>query len=324
MEIQKLAKWIGIRVAKTTGSGELICYCPFHKGGMEKHPSFGINSEGLWNCFSCGRRGNLVHLVSAMKGITQQAAIRIIERKRLVFAIERKIDLPSWENRYKATKNTVFDENSIGLYDFALTHAKTREYLLERGLTREEMEEWDIRYDKWLKRIVFPIRNSRGRYVGAVGRGDSPRYLFYEGTQKSGCLYGIDKLDENMDYLYVVEGQIDTIRLSRYFTDIPQALTEGNVIGINGSHMSQYQANLITELSDKVILCLDNDDAGKSGTMVAVELLQHRVKLYIVDWSKIKRKGVKDVGDLSHKEMGKLISSTKFYLGEGLYHGKSI
>ena len=61
---------------------ELHCCCPFHN---ESRPSFGINLEtGLFNCFSCKEKGNIVQFVSKMKHITIAESIDFLKTRGYV------------------------------------------------------------------------------------------------------------------------------------------------------------------------------------------------------------------------------------------------
>ena len=61
---------------KISEKGELTCLCPFH---YEEHPSFGINLEtGLYGCFSCGEKGNIVTFIAKMNGITSAEASKML------------------------------------------------------------------------------------------------------------------------------------------------------------------------------------------------------------------------------------------------------
>lgn len=61
----------------TIKGSQLSCCCPFHQ---EKKASFGINLEtGLYNCFSCSEKGNIVKFVSKMKDISILEALTFLQ-----------------------------------------------------------------------------------------------------------------------------------------------------------------------------------------------------------------------------------------------------
>lgn len=109
---------------KISEKGELTCLCPFH---YEEHPSFGINLEtGLYSCFSCGEKGNIVTFVAKMEGITTAEASKLLnagEYSASTYKVEdfaKEKNIPAdylkrvgFSNGYNCVKIAYYDENHI-------------------------------------------------------------------------------------------------------------------------------------------------------------------------------------------------------------------
>lgn len=129
-------------------------------------------------------------------------------------------------------------------------------------------------YDKFRDRIIFPIRDSRGRPIGFGGRvlgDDKPKYLnspetpvFHKGRE----LYGLwewKQSRDRSDRLYVVEGYMDVIALAQH--GVP------NAVATLGTATSEDHARLLFKHVNEVILCFDGDKAGVAAAWRALESL---------------------------------------------------
>lgn len=128
--------------------------CPFHR---EKTPSFMVSPEKqIWHCFGCQEGGDIFSFVMKMEGISFVEALRMLASKA-------GVKLAAQDPKTASRRNMLLDivELSSKYYYKILTEsgqAKTaREYLTERGLTEETIEEWRIGYspDSWDDLIIF-------------------------------------------------------------------------------------------------------------------------------------------------------------------------
>lgn len=127
-------------------------------------------------------------------------------------------------------------------------------------------------YDRFRERVMFPIRDARGRTIGFGGRtlGDGePKYLnspetvlFHKGRELYG-LYEARQAVRNIEQLVVVEGYMDTIALSRNGIDFACATL--------GTATSKDHLNRLFRLSDRVTFSFDGDRAGKKAAWRALE-----------------------------------------------------
>ena len=128
--------------------------CPFHR---EKTPSFMVSPEKqIWHCFGCSKGGDIFSFVMEMEGISFVEALRLLAPKAGVQLKKQDPKLTSQRNRLldiielssKHYHNILLESNSAD---------QARKYLIERGLTEETIEEWQVGYspDSWDDLINF-------------------------------------------------------------------------------------------------------------------------------------------------------------------------
>ncbi|HBO11708.1 MAG TPA: DNA primase [Halieaceae bacterium] len=127
-------------------------------------------------------------------------------------------------------------------------------------------------YDRFRDRVVFPIRDQRGRVVAFGGRvlgDDKPKYLnspetpvFHKGRELYG-LYEARQHNRKLDRLLVVEGYMDVIALAQH--DIR------NAVATLGTATSQTHLERIFRLCPEVVFCFDGDEAGRKAAFRALE-----------------------------------------------------
>ncbi len=134
-------------------------------------------------------------------------------------------------------------------------------------------------YDKFRDRIIFPIRDARGRTVAFGGRllGDGkPKYLNSPETpvyHKGRELYGLHEWRQSRDRsgrLFVVEGYMDVIALHQF--GMP------NVVATLGTATTAEHAQLLFRQVDQAVFCFDGDDAGRRAAWRALESILERLE----------------------------------------------
>ncbi len=155
-------------------------------------------------------------------------------------------------------------------YFKAKGHTETN--LIEAGLVSER-EDGSI-YDKFRHRIIFPIRDGRGRMTGFGGRvldpEDIPKFLNSPQTpvfDKSALLYGLEHARtpiRALDQVVIVEGYLDVIALHQAgFT---------NTVSPMGTALTEHQMRLLKRLTRRFILALDPDAAGDKATLRGLQI----------------------------------------------------
>lgn len=128
------------------------------------------------------------------------------------------------------------------------------------------------RFDFFRNRIMFPIRDRRGRVVGFGGRvleGDGPKYLNSPETRlfrKGHELYGFYEMkqrERTLSQVIIVEGYMDVVALAQY--DIHHA------VATLGTAATKDQLALLFRQSPQIICCFDGDQAGRDAAWRVVE-----------------------------------------------------
>jgi DNA primase len=127
-------------------------------------------------------------------------------------------------------------------------------------------------YDKFRDRVLFPIRDRRGRVIGFGGRvlGDGkPKYLnspetpiFHKGRELYG-LHEAQRANRTLDALIVVEGYLDVIALAQF------GIT--NAVATLGTATTPEHLNQLFKLAPDIVFCFDGDRAGRAAAWKALE-----------------------------------------------------
>ena len=288
---------------KRTGNS-LSGPCPLHGG--ENRTQFRVSLEkNCWNCFgTCKGGGNVLDFVARKQGLTlREAALALCDwfelptQEKLARPARDAGEPPTLEapsnaaRRLKAIKAKAKPdgpsegENAPNKpLGFALQNLDAEHpYLAERGLSAETIAEFGIGYcDKgsMTGRIVVPIHNAEGQLVAYAGRWpgtppdeDTPKYKLPPGFRKAQEVFNLHRaMCEPQDRpLYVVEGFFDCLRLWQHGIR--------RVVALMGSSLSPVQAALIQRVvtsEDRIVVMLDEDDAGRAGRdKVVVRLALH-------------------------------------------------
>src|ERR1700757_1078718 len=160
--------------------------------------------------------------------------------------------------------------------DLLLRHLKTKyaeKLLAESGLVSRE-QNGNRLFDRFRRRITFPIANESGKIVAfgcrALGD-DQPKYLNSPETpiySKSNVLYHLDRAKEALrrsDFAVLVEGYMDAIAVARAGIS--------NVVASCGTSLAEPQIKLLNRFTKRVIVNYDPDTAGQSATERSISLL---------------------------------------------------
>lgn len=311
---------IGGYIPLTQRGKNYLCVCPFHD---DHSPSMSVSAEKqIYKCFSCGETGNVFTFVSKYEGVSFIEAVAIVAAKcglKLsettfnnnftdVNKTEHEImDLAEkfFQNNLKTSfgetamaylkdrgiNNDIIKDFGIGLSldkndalsTLLFKKNYTKEQLLQLGLVN------DINgnlYDTFSRRITFPLYDKDGHIVGFSariyrGEKDTSKYINSRETKlfkKGETLYNYHQardVAKREKEVIVVEGFMDAIRLSN----------EGvkNVVALQGTAMTKNQIQLLKKLRVKVILCLDNDNAGLLATVNNGELLSKEgIEVFVI------------------------------------------
>jgi DNA primase len=161
-------------------------------------------------------------------------------------------------------------------------------------------------YDRFRNRIVFPLKNHRGQMIGFSGRileskknsqRQQPKYINTPETQlyhKSQTLYGFSELFQQIRKkreVIVAEGEFDVISSHQVHVS--------NIVAIKGSALTKDQVKMLSRVADKILLCLDSDEAGIKATKRAIDVAKDlNMDLRVIDLSDIASGRFQDADEL--------------------------
>jgi DNA primase len=159
-----------------------------------------------------------------------------------------------------------------GLLGFLTSKGYDRDQIHEVGLIIER-EDKSGYYDRFRGRLMFPIRDQRGKAIGFGGRilGDGvPKYLNTPQTplfDKSGVLYGLDQAKAGIrtaGEAVIVEGYMDVLMAHQHGIN--------NVVAQMGTALTESQLRLLKRYTQRFVLALDSDVAGDQATLRGLEV----------------------------------------------------
>jgi DNA primase len=185
-------------------------------------------------------------------------AVHYLKGRGLTGEIAKQFDLgfapPGWDNLLKALGET----------------GEQKELLKKSGMLVEN--EAGRIYDRFRDRVVFPIRDQRGRVIAFGGRvlgDDKPKYLnspeteiFHKGRELYG-LFRAKQANRSLDRILVVEGYMDVIALAQHGIN--------NATATLGTATSKAHLERIYRLCPEVVFCFDGDEAGRKAAFRALE-----------------------------------------------------
>lgn len=306
-----LSQVIGKRIAVKRHGREFHACCPFHK---EKTPSFTINDEkGFFHCFGCGAHGDAIGFIKDFEGVSY---VEAVERLAGDFGIEvpkMSREAQEWEKKL----HTIEDVVALAAQWFkeqlqTPAGEQARSYLNERGLNKETVEKFCIgygggsdlkavlmkngiiearlieagllaktedgtTYNRFRGRLIFPIRNARGKVVAFGGRLlpsaqsknaakyiNSPETLLFK---KGEMLFNYDiaaRAARETDSIIVAEGYMDVIALHQ--------AGFANAVAPLGTAVTESQLQLLWRVASEPVMCLDGDSAGLRAMQRAADL----------------------------------------------------
>lgn len=253
----------GLIVAKECGD-EVLVSCPFHD---DTNPSLQINLvSGLAHCFAGCFNGDIVSLLSRATG---KSTLQIM------YDFEEE-DYPLLKRQKRAQQDFVEVIDPIIFKSLGWQLALDNKYLLNRGFSNETIQKWDIMCNDG--QICVPLKDEDWDIVGFVYRNifSEPKYEYNKGFHRKWFLMGLNHFHRiKRDKVIIVEGVFDCVWLFQngYFS-----------VGVLGSDISDFQADLLAKHASSVILCGDNDYAGR--------------KLNRMMRNKCQNRGIKVIGEV--------------------------
>jgi DNA primase len=289
--------------------------CPFHS---EKKPSLFVSpARQIWKCFGCGAGGDMFGFVKQIEGVEFRDALKILASRAGVELKKMSPEMVKWNSEKSrlfdiCELSSKFFETQLWQSEAG---KRVREYLKGRGVNEDSMKKWKIGYapkdwrslmnfligkgykeneiekigviiksqkggfyDRFRKRIMFPIFSLSSQVVGFGGRvfeperEDEAKYINTPQTplyDKSSILYGLDKAKveaRKKDFCILVEGYMDAVLCH-------QAGFE-NTAAVSGTALTSRQLKVLKRYSDNLYTAFDMDIAGNSATKRGIDMAQ--------------------------------------------------
>lgn len=301
---------IGRRVTLVKAGSRYKAPCPFHD---EKTPSFTVSNQlGFYHCFGCGAHGTAIGFLMDYDNLEFVDAVEALA-EMLGLEVPREAGTPDRRRRddgglyqllaeadriYRAALkgnrraiNYLKDRGLVGqtakrfaigyapdswdtlLRALGMDETRTRQ-LVEAGLVIRNEEGRE--YDRFRDRIMFPIRDPRGRVIGFGGRllgGGEPKYLNSPETpvfHKGRTLYGIYEARQRgpagarrPDEILVVEGYLDVASLAQHGI--------GPAVATLGTATTAEHIRHLARIAPRIVFCFDGDRAGRDAAWKAME-----------------------------------------------------
>lgn len=238
--------------------------CPFHN---EKSPSFSVSQvKQMYYCFGCGEGGNVFTFIREYNKCSPQKAIEII-KKYVGYDKELKgVKMAATMvcKRYMRRKSP--DKHSSGVVlpsDYMKRYEKREDKLAvweNEGISKASLDKYEIYYDRFSDRLVYPIRDMNGEIVNVGGRTLDPdwknkklrKYTYFYSWGEMNTIYGIY---ENMN---AIKKQQEVILFegckSVLIADTWEIRNTGALLT---SHLSDTQMKLLAKLGVRVVFALD-------------------------------------------------------------------
>jgi DNA primase len=296
---------------KKAGHDRYRALCPFHSEKTPSF--FVDGRLQIYKCFGCGKGGNVFTFLMEREGMSfPQAVEAMAERAGIeIPRLDQKNagDTPV-QSLYEAMEEAaafyekMLFENSAGKealeyllgrrklsetisrrfkigyspnsWDALVNHLRSRKFtaeVLEKTALARKRQEGGGHVDYFRNRLMFPIRDSRGRIVAFGGRsldGSEPKYLNSPDTalfQKSRILYGLDIAKDSIlkeNRAVVCEG----------YTDVMKCHEAGftNAVAALGTAFGETHARTLSRYADSITVLFDSDEAGMKAADRSLEI----------------------------------------------------
>src|SRR5262245_6619708 len=309
-----------VRMRKSGSS--FIGICPFHQEktpSFHVRPS-----PPYYYCFGCGAKGDAISFVQNIERISFPETVKLLaERYGIPLPkVESTPEADQTAKERLALLEIHQEAAEIFKSQFASSSEgkQALAYVKERGLSDQTIEKFGLGYalgfsdnlvrrlngrfstelliksgliqigdsgrpyDRFRRRVMFPIRNESGKIVAFGGRifcEGQPKYLNSPETpiySKSRILYALDQAKDSVrrkTFAILVEGYMDCIALH-------QAGVE-NTIASCGTSLTELQAKLLGRFSDRIVVNFDPDAAGSAATLRSLDIfLEQNFKIRVL------------------------------------------
>jgi DNA primase len=251
--------------------------CPFHKGGQERKPSFGVNGEiDKCHCFACGWSGTIEEMISELYGYQDEGKFGkrwLIKRFNTVEIETRPNIMEGFNGRNNITirnnndihrfKQHIQSNKSSEQYSGEITEEELDKYryihpyMYQRGLTDEIIERFDIGYDREREEITFPVADLQGTVRFIASRSVKNKFFRLPKNENKPIYQGYRFMSGRYKEAYITESFLNCLTCWKYDKPAMAMIGTGN----------QKQYEILNKLPVReYILAFDPDKAGRKAT----------------------------------------------------------
>ena len=293
----------------TKKGSNLFGLCPFHS---EKTGSFSVSPDKqIYHCFGCGKGGGVINFVMEEENLSFPDAVRFLAKRANMDVPE---DTGNREANHLRQRVLALNKDAARFYHKTLQSSAgqaVQAYLNRRQITRRtavrfgmgaSTESWDTLisamlklgytkaellaaglavqnkngglYDKFRNRLMLPVIDVRGDVIGFGSRvldKSEPKYMNTSETitySKRRALYAINLVKKTKrPNIILCEGNLDVVTLHQAGFD--------NAVASMGTALTVEQVRLLSRYTKEIVICYDNDGAGKLATERALQLLRN-------------------------------------------------
>ncbi len=302
-----ISSYIGLKKAGSNHMG----LCPFHN---EKTPSFSVSqSKQMYHCFGCGVGGNVYTFIMEYENYSFVEALKFLAERAGISLPEQEYS--TRERQQFDLKSRLFEVNkeAARYYYYQLKAERgqaARQYLLDRGLTKEIIKSFGLGYanrysddiyeylkslgyeddflkqsglvsfdevrgghDKFWDRIMFPIMDAGNRVVGFGGRimgNGNPKYLNSPET----TIFDKSRILYGLNQAR--RSRESYLLICEGYLDVMSLHQAGftNAVAALGTAFTEHHANLLKRYTKEVMLSFDSDKAGIQAALRAIPILR--------------------------------------------------
>ncbi len=298
---------VGSYVQLTRKGSNLFGLCPFHS---EKTGSFSVSPDKqIYYCFGCKKGGGVVNFIMDIENLPFPDAVRFLAKRAGMEVPEEEGDREAGRRRQRLLD---LNRDAARFYYQLLQQPEGRavqEYLDRRQIKKStavkfgmgaSLDAWDVLltamtkkgytkselldaglvvqnkngglYDKFRNRLMLPVIDTRGDVVAFGSRvldKSEPKYMNSSETpvySKRRVLYGLNLAKKTKrPNIILCEGNLDIVTLHQAGFD--------NAVASMGTALTVEQTRLLSRFTKELVLCYDNDNAGKIATERALQIL---------------------------------------------------
>jgi len=306
----KVSQVVGKTVQLKKRGKEFIGLSPFKN---EKSPSFTVNDEKeFYHCFSSGEHGNIFDFLMKTKSMGFGEAVRALAAEAGMQPYRFSNFDQKKDQRFQTYKNIFKDySNYFHQQLFNSENKEAKEYLFQRGLEKNIIEEFKLGYvpwqnnfyeellkkysedeikqtglyfkndktgkfiDRFNSRIIFPINNIISDTIAFGGRiireSKLAKYINSPETE----FYKKGNMIFNLDKAKDSRSKTNEVLIVEGYMDVVTVYSTGikNVIANSGTALTERQISLIWKFFSDPIICLDGDESGQKAALRIAEKL---------------------------------------------------